>query len=207
MSGGLLREVNLRPGPAGRQGVPLDLDIQVVRPLTEADRGLLSAETTAVATVAKGPKSLRHSHHRLAEMIAKGLANEEIALATGYSPSYISGIKRDPAFADLIAFYEAQKQTIFVDALERLRVLGLDATEKLQEKLDDPAVDWTKRELMELVEMTVGRANSGKFAPAAPGAGASLSLEVKFVGAAQPQGEIVDVQCTEVSEVPSARSR
>lgn len=140
-----------------------------------------------VAAGAQQVKTLRHSHHRLAELIAKGASGAEISLTTGYSASYISIIQGDPAFAELIAYYESQKQTIFVDAMERLRVVGLDAAEKLHEQLHDSDVVWTKRELMELIDMTVVKpatAKTGTGAVQAPGTG--LSLEVRFVGA-QPR--------------------
>lgn len=198
----LLTEVHLGSG-RGRQGVAVDIDVQVVRSLTHDDLEHITQPGTAVLNPGPSIQNLRHSHHRLAEQIAKGLTLEEISLSTGYSPSYISTIKRSPAFADLVAYYESQKQTVFVDAMERLRVLGLDATEALQAKLDDPAVDWSKRELMELVELTLqpgAKAQGRAQGQAAQGQGASLSLEVKFVGARPRDDQVVEASFTEVAQ-------
>lgn len=198
MSGELVTELSLGSARGGqRPKVPVE--IEVVRSLTQEDIPALQARLP-VASPQQLVKTLRHSHHRLAELIAKGLPGEEISLITGYSPSYISNIKNDPAMRELIVYYDNQKQSIFTDGMERLRVLGIDATEKLAEKLADETVDWSKRELMELVEMAVVKPSTAALqarAPA-PSASASLSLEVKFVGTKPKDGQVVEASFTEV---------
>lgn len=186
MDDGLLTEISLGSG-RGRQGRQADVPISIVRALTAEDLPMIQSETSSKAVVPlAGLQKLRHSHHRLAELVAKGLAVEEISLASGYAPGYISMLTNtDPAFRELVAYYEAQKATIFVDELERLRILGLDATEKLHEKLLDENEVWSKRELMELVDLALQPGGKGRAAPGqGQGTGASLQLEVKFVGVA-----------------------
>lgn len=189
----LVSELSLGSARGGkRPQVPVS--IEVVRELTAEDLPAIQAPPT-VGGPLQTVNKLRHSHHRLAELIAKGTPGTEISLITGYSQSYISTIQRDPAMAELIAYYEAQKESIFVDGMERLRVIGVDATEALHDKLLDPTVEWTNRELMELVELAV-------VGPATPGKGQvgnspapSVQLEVKFVGArgAGSSGPVIDV--------------
>lgn len=190
-------ELSLGTGrPAGREREPLQLEF--VRSLNPSDIPAIQSPppgSSAVVVV----KSLRHSHHRLAELIAAGRPPGEIAIVTGYSPGYISSLKGDPAFAELVAYYEFQKKSIFVDAMERLKVLGLDAIEKLQERLNDPEKTWSNKELMDLVDMAAVQPNLGKnAAPPAQSGGGNNTLVVKFVGATPVDQPVVDVNYTEV---------
>ena len=151
---GLLEEISLGSARGGKRA-ELPVEIELVRELTLDDLPAIQAPPPVAASLPV-VKALRASHHRLAELLAKGqLEQAEISQITGYSQSYISNIKRDPAFAELTAYYASQKETIFADAMSKLAVLGIDAVEALHEKLGDPEAEWSKRELMELVEMAV----------------------------------------------------
>lgn len=193
----LLQEISLGSARGGQKKAE-DLQITVVRALTAEDLPAIQAPP-----VQGGPlqvvKNLRYSHHRLAELVAKGMDGGEISLATGYSPAYISNIQRDPAFAELVVYYAQQTKVAFADSLQRLKALGLDATEKLQDKLNDESVEWTKRELMELVELgLLGPMTAvAKGQAQAPGTSANLSLEVKFVGARPRDDQVVEATFTE----------
>lgn len=195
---GLLEEISLGSARGGRkQEQPVE--ITVVRELTPNDLSAIR-NPPAVSGAVPVVQQLRHSHHRLAELLAKGLPQTKISLITGYSQSYISNIQRDPAMAELIVYYSAQKETIFISAMERLAVLGMDGIDALQAKLDDPEVKWSPRELMELVDMAVvkpGTAVALGRGPQAPGP--SVQLEVKFVGARPRESEVIEVQAREVS--------
>lgn len=190
---GLLEEVSLGSARGGKRP-EIPIEVEVVRELTSDDLPAIQAPPPVAAQLPV-VKSLRASHHRLAELLAKGLPHTEISLVTGYSQSYISNIQRDPAMAELVAYYSLQKASIFVDAMEKLRVLGLDATEQLHEQLNDPEVKWSKRELMELVDMAVVKPATSKALPGNQTPGPQVSLEVKFVGARPGgnSGPIIDV--------------
>lgn len=196
----LITELDLGSARGGKAGTREPLSVEVVRALGETDLEALT-EPPPVAAQAVTVKSLRHSHHRLAELIVAGKESGEIALVTGYSIPYISNIQNDPAFRELVAYYGAQKESVFVDAMERLRVLGIDGIERLHDKLNDPAQPWSPRELMELVDMAVvkpatAQPRPGSGTPGQPGA--SLQLEVKFVGARSADGPIVDAKFSEM---------
>ncbi len=84
--------------------------------------------------------------------------------------------------------------------MERLKLLGLDAVEKLHERLNDPEKTWSNKELMDLVEMSLVTPAAAKPIPGQGGAipGASLSLEVKFVGARPVDAPVtIDANFTE----------
>lgn len=187
---------------SGHRGLPKQpLEIEVIRPLTSDDLPAIQNPPASTALVPR-IKELRHSHHRLAELIAAGRPPAEIAIITGYSPSYISGLRGDPAFNELIAYYEFQKREIFADAMERLKLLGLDAVEKLHERLNDPEKTWSNKELMDLVDMSLVAPAQAKSIPGPGGAinSANLNLEVKFVGSnPRTDSTVVDVKYTDIT--------
>lgn len=193
----LLTELDLGSARGGRKpSAPLDME--VVRPLVPEDLAAI-ANPPAIAGALPTVKALRHSHHRLAQLIAEGKPQVEVCRVTGYSASYLSILKTDPAFEELIQYYAEQRQLATVDSMERLRLLGIDATEKLHEQLHDETQTWSKRELMELVDMAVVKPQAAQVKTQGPGPGPGISLEVKFVGTpGQPEARVIDAPFTEV---------
>ena len=196
---------------AGRK--PKVVVVSVVRELTEADLPAIT-NPPVIARKTKPLIKLRHTHHRVAELLAQGTAPLEISRITGYTVVTISNLRNhDPGFMELVAHYEGKKHQVFIDALERLRAVGIDATEKLREMLHDPKkfkrlarkdLEWSLREVMELVELAVVKpatAKSGLVAPAAgQGNAANLSLEVRFVGTRPADGPVVDAVFSETTK-------
>ena len=201
----LLAELDLgsaRGGKAGINGKGEPLIVSIARPLVESDLAAI-ANPPAVCQPPGTIKSLRHSHHRLAQLVAQGKPGAEISIATGYSLSYISTLQSDPAFAELVTYYAEQNKTIFADVQERLRVLGLDATEKLHEQLHDETIPWSKRDLMEVISMTIANKNApGQGNQQQPGnaGNTSLALTVKFVGAQPTSAPLIEGSATLVEE-------
>ncbi len=194
-----MTELDLGSGVGGRTKKQ-PLSIELIRSLTPDDLRAIQNPPAGTAIVPM-VRQLRHSHHRLAELVAAGRPPAEIAIITGYSPSYISGLKGDPAFNELVAYYEFQKREIFADAMERLKLLGLDAVEHLHARLNDPEKTWSNKELMDLVEMSLVAPAVAKPIPGAGGSfnGASLNLEVKFVGTTPKDGQTIDASFTDVT--------
>lgn len=198
----LLEELDLGSARGGKKP-RRELSLEVVRELEEADLEAI-AQPPAVGAVVPTVKALRYSHHRLAELLAAGKPQGEISLITGYSQSYISNIKGDPAFQELVQYYASQKEQVFIDAMTRLKLVGLDATGKLHELLEAEGKTWTARELVEIIEATllkpaaIAKAPGPGQAQAAPGNG--FNLTVKFVGAqaaaAEPPQQTLDAQFT-----------
>lgn len=194
----LVAELDLGKGHGGRNKLPLN--IEFIRALTSSDLPSIQNPPNELATLPMVQK-LRSSHHRLAELIAAGRPPAEIAIITGYSPSYISSLKGDPAFNELVSYYECQKQSIFADSMERLKSLGLDAIEKLHERLNDDTKTWSNKELMDLVDMSLVAPTQAKVFPGQGGSipGASLQLEVKFVGVQPKESPVtIDAAFTEM---------
>ncbi len=187
----LLDEVRL-PSSKGRRKAQLGLEF--VRELTEEDLPKLESSEGAGLS-APAVRRLRHSHHQLAQVLAKGVEETEASAITGYSRSYISILKHDPSFSELMASYERMRDEIFVRALERMNSLGLSSLDELQARLEEDPQGWSRRELMELAELCLVKPqrtpSGGAVGPG--GSGGGVNVEIKFVEASAkppPQVEI-----------------
>lgn len=96
---------------------------------------------------------IRHTHHQLARLLAEGKSQTEASLITGYNPSYISVLKTDPSFMELMTYYSSQGEQVFVDVFERMRSLGLSTLDELQTRLETDPDSYSLRELMEQAEL------------------------------------------------------
>lgn len=186
----LLDEIALGSARGGRKR-PGVVPWEIVRELTPGDLPVLLAPPP-VGSQPSPILAIRHAHHHLARLITEGHEMGHISLMTGYSPAWISNIQTSPAFQELLHYYSAQKELEFVDVCERMKRLGLNALDELQERLDREPDSWTKKELMDLAELTLQPGGEpGKRQPNALG----LAVSVRFV---EPQGQTLDVVPTKV---------
>lgn len=187
----LLEELALGSARGGRKTTAL-VGFEVVRVLTPQDLPALLAPVPVDSQVSP-IIAIRHAHHHMAQLIVEGHEMGHISLMTGFSPSWISNIQRSPAFQELLGYYQAQKELQFVDVCERMKRLGLNALDELQERLDKDPEAWSKKELMDLAEMTLqpSTQSGGKRSPNALG----LAVSVRFVEA---KGTTLDVVPTQV---------
>lgn len=141
----------------GRKGVlggPTSLKVSHGRELTLEDLGLLASTKVGGKQVLK---KLRASHHQAARLLAQGCKPGEVSALSGFSPSRISVLQDDPAFAELVEHYTQVEQSRFADVQERMTLLGLAAGEEIMDRLDeDPALISTK-ELVEVVKASLDR--------------------------------------------------
>ena len=187
----ILGEVALPSARGGRKPTQL-AELEVVRALVPDDLADLAKPLPAEAKPAPTAITIRHSHHMLAQALARGDTQEHVSLITGYSPAYISTLKGDPAFAELLAYYGQQQELAFADVTERMRALGITALDELRSRLESAPDDWTRREIMELIELTLVKPGRQLGAPGASGPGHGVSIEVKFVEA-RSMTKIIDV--------------
>lgn len=188
-------ELQIGPSRGGRGSKsPQPLDIEIVRGLTEADLPML-ASPPPVNSVAPTVQALRASHHQLAQLLARGMSGTEASLITGYSLSRISILQSDPTFTELLANYQANRELVFADTLERMRILGLSTLDELQDRLESDPVRWSNRELMEMAELMLvkpriatpmGQASALGGSPTGSHSGSGVTVNVKFVTADAP---------------------
>lgn len=183
--------------PSGRAAqIPLTLDL--VRPLQEAD-----LQAIIEATPPEGELSIleiKHAHHQLAMLIAQGQKLHAISLQTGYSPSYISTIRRAPAMMELVAHYLKQDEIVHADVMLRVRNLGIAGVEELQKRIDQEPEKWTRRELMELMDMgLIQPIVAAQQAKGQAAAGGGTNITVSFVKAPErvDSGPIIEATLAE----------
>lgn len=161
----------------GGKIVAQPLELFVVRELGEEDR----QELENPSPLGSKPTTLgeiRHQHHMLAQVLVSGVDAIEASGMTGFSPTYISILKNDPTFAELLVFYESQREIKFVDVLDRMRVLGISTVEELASRLESEPAKFSNRELMEMADLMLLKPKA--VTPSGAG-GQNVSISVGFV--------------------------
>jgi hypothetical protein len=136
-----------------------------VRDLTKEDIGKLWAlrenDLQEGYTQSTSVLKIRETHHALARLVADGRKIVEIAAITGYAPTYINMLKSDPAFKNLVDHYKEAISEVYVTVHERMASLSMLAAEELQERLTEAPEEFSRRELLEVVEKTADRTGFG----------------------------------------------
>jgi len=179
MTNDLYDELILGDARGGRKPAK-PVSMTMTREMTSEDIMALAEGSTPAAPQQTTILSIRHSHHQLARLIAGGETLGEISLITGYSPSYVSKLKSDPTFQELVKHYEGRTADIFVDVQERAKQLGLSAIDELHRRLEENPESWKIRELLELTESMLGK--SSPVAPTSAGASVGSSeINITFI--------------------------
>jgi hypothetical protein len=159
---GLIEEVLGSPPPARGRRPTKPLYASITRQLTQADiQALWDVPEGGLKSQVSTLQRLRSSHHMLAKILADGVEQNEASLITGYSPSYISNIKNEPMFQELVTHYTSMKAEVYLNVHERLASLGLDVVEELQERLATSPQDFGIRDLKEIGELALDRSGHG----------------------------------------------
>lgn len=194
----LLEELVLGTAAGGRRKAA-PLEVARVRALTSEDVPLLQAPPNVNLPI-RPLQTIRHSHHQLARLIASGKPDQEISLITGYSPSYISSLKGGQDFADLISYYGAQKELIFVETMERLKIVGLNTLDELQRRFDEAPEQFTNTQLMELIDLTLIKPTKAQVGLAPAGSSGPVTVNVQFVSGAQRAPQVLEGTSREVRD-------
>lgn len=155
-----LEDLGLELPSSGRGRRPAALHAEYSRDLTAQDVSeVLKGEALDVRTPSL--QQIRHTHHNLARLLAEGRKQAECAAITGFSPSRISILMKDPAFAELVAYYGEMQEEIYRNVHERLSALSVDALEIIQERLEKSSDSIPFGQIMQLAEMTLDRSGHG----------------------------------------------
>lgn len=142
---------------AREPGRPLEAQVAFVRDLTEADLVLLSS----TASIEPRLKRIRDTHHAAARAIAAGMKTGEVALVTGYTPARVSGLLRDPAFADLVAFYRQNLDVAFAGLYEKFSAFSHELFEELRTRFENDPDSFSSPFLADLIKLTADRSGNG----------------------------------------------
>jgi hypothetical protein len=153
--------IDFKPPPArGRK--KMVLNATKTRDLTEADVGALwDVPEGGLESESNPVLKIRNTHHALARLLAEGRKQVEVSAITGYSPSYISTIQHDPAFKNLVSYYQGQVEEQFTSVHERLAALSMLSAEELQARLTENPEEFTIRELNDLLTLAADRTGFG----------------------------------------------
>lgn len=174
----LLDELNLGSARGGRKSAT-PVAVATVRSLTGEDLGLLANPPPASAAMAI--PQIKHQHHQIAGLLARGVPQVEISAITGYSQSYISILKSAPDMQELMEYYKSQAEERTIDALARLRTLGITSMEELQTRLNEKPEGFSTGQLMEMVELGIMAPISAKAAGQAQSSGGTaLQINLNF---------------------------
>ena len=153
-------DLGLLQVPPARGRKPASIASSFLRDLAPEDILDLSGEICWESETPSIQK-LKHSHHNLARLMAQGLPGSELSLITGFSPSRISILKHDPAFAELVVYYAEQVEEVFVNVHERLATVGMDALQELQDRLETEGESFSTKELLDTIGVTLDRGGYG----------------------------------------------
>jgi hypothetical protein len=178
--------------PRRGSGLPAGVSISYARDLAPAD--LATLVSGAIGSTTPPIARLKQTHHNIARLLADGSKAVEVSAITGYSQSRISILQRDPAFAELVAYYREQAHAQYVDVHSRLAEVGLGALYELRERLDETPETFTHKELIAVMESTMDRScapsKNPKFGQGpAPGGGVP-SVTINFVAPPDIRPEI-----------------
>ena len=191
--------------PPGKGRRPAPIFYNVTRHLNEAD----IADLWDHQRDNTGPKikTLRYNHHVLAKAVAAGKSGIECGNLTGMAPTYISILKNDPAFQELVSFYADEMNELYVDVHQRMATLGTSILEELTERFEADPDKFTKRELLDMFTAMADRSiPTAKGGPApqqaiVAGPNGGLALQINFVS---PQGDspkTIDIPATQAPAV------
>jgi hypothetical protein len=104
-------------------------------------------------------KKVREKHHSVARMIAGGLNQRMVSQLCGFTESYLSVLLNNPAMQELVQLYRIQQGAAVTVVTEKLRTVGLQAIEKLEEKLEAGTLN--NQELLALSKLGLDRGGHG----------------------------------------------
>lgn len=145
----------------GRPGLVLNMIVE--RELTPLDLIDLQIRDDFPKIGTAPIQRLKSSHHAVARHLASGRTVQETALLTGYTPQRVSDLGLDPAFQDLLAYYEIQVDEIGIDDAQRFQLKLKDVGEAALDLIDDRVNDPVKSatipigELRQIVTMAADR--------------------------------------------------
>lgn len=138
--------------------------VTIKRELNKADLELVKHGRGAPASDLNPParvKKLRERHHALARCLAEGMTDLNASILTGYDPGYISILRSDPTFKNLVLEYRRQTEATWVDVQERLKTVSLTAAAELQDRLEEAPEKIPTSQLVEITKMGMDRTGHG----------------------------------------------
>jgi len=136
---------------------PSGLVMEIQRPLAPEDLAMLQLAPTKQPSL----KKIRDSHHALARTLASGISNIDASRITGFDQTYISIMKADPAFQELLSFYEDHDEVKQADLRERMTLIALDVSAEIRDRLHNDPDAFSHSEMRQLLTALADRVGFG----------------------------------------------
>lgn len=101
--------------------------------------------------------AIRHTHHRLAQLLAGGMDETQAALLCNYTIGRVSVLKSDPAFQNLLAHYSGVVEDKFGDFVTAASDLSMDMMGRLKEVLEESPEKLSPSHLLEAIKLLADR--------------------------------------------------
>jgi DNA-binding CsgD family transcriptional regulator len=126
------------------------------------------AHATRVGATGNGVSALKRltdRHRSMAQMVAAGATNTEVAIAVGLTPARVVQLKNDPTFKDLVETLRlglsAEAKVTIASTLDKLSVVGNTALDILQDRMEDDPDSFSVGELANLSKLGADRTGFG----------------------------------------------
>ena len=146
-----------------RPRTPAAALIQGVRSLTADDVEATARHVESGASLGvKTPnlRAIRHTHHRLAQLLAAGMDEVQAARLCNYGVGRVSILKNDPSFRELLAYYATNVAEEFTDFIRTAADLSMDMLSRLQEQLDEEPEKFTPDVLLRAISTLADRSGN-----------------------------------------------
>lgn len=117
-----------------------------------------SGEPMGVAPMDR--KKMRHTHHRLAQLLAGGMSEGQAGALCGYTVYTVCILKNDPAFIELLNHYTATKEEAFADFVDAAAALSMDMLDRLREVLEEEPEKLSPSILLESIKTLADRSGN-----------------------------------------------
>jgi len=97
-------------------------------------------------------EKIRAVHHKIAQMLASGMREMDVAAATGKHFNTITTLKKDPSFRELMEHYQEEEHAIWVDVRQRAAQLGMSAIEAIEERVEENPEDIPTKTLLSVMQ-------------------------------------------------------
>lgn len=191
-------------GPGARAQ---ELKYEVGRELSAGEMELLAAPAQ---TGARPLKKLHDRHHQLAKMLAQGTSAAQASVFCGYNQAYVSTLKSDKAFQELIEFYRTVETAEYVDIAVQLKGLTRDTIVALREQVEgsleteDEEKKLPVSVLLKIGEFAADRAGHGPSSSVTANINVNMSERLKL--ARERARAISHGQIIEAEVIPNAQS-
>jgi len=110
------------------------LGLEVVRELSDLDMAL--PPVAPPAKVSTLPE-IQGIHHTYARLLGEGKSVAQVAAIMGTSGARLRRLMEDPAFCELMAYYQEQKEDIWMGAQKQMALLHRIATDEIIRRVED----------------------------------------------------------------------